>query len=76
MFNNILLVSNPSESQKGDDSACVDRPMEGELESVTFRVKGKFLLLRRGRCANFKKNSQKENAAIEAVSSFEDANNS
>lgn len=45
MFNDTSLVSILSESEKSGDSDCVNKPVEGELESITFRVKGKFLLL-------------------------------
>lgn len=45
MFNDLLLVFILSGSEGGSNLDCVNRPLEGELESVMFRVKGKFLLL-------------------------------
>lgn len=48
-----------SESEESGNSDCVNRPVEGELESVIFRVKGKFLLLEE-EVAGTLKNSQEE----------------
>lgn len=45
VFNDLLLVFILSESSKSNSLDCVHRPTEGELESITFRVKGKFLYL-------------------------------
>lgn len=41
MFDDVLLVFILSESEESSDLKCVNRPVEGELESVIFRVKGK-----------------------------------
>lgn len=45
VFNDVLLVFILSESSKSNSSDCVHRPTKGELESITFRVKGRFLYL-------------------------------
>lgn len=75
MFNDILLVFVLSESQNPNNAGCVDRPVEGELEPARFRVEGKSSWPEEGVAETLKKLTERD-VAGEAVSSFEDADNS
>lgn len=63
-----------SESEKNSDTDCVNRPVEGEWELVTFRVKDKSLLLEKEMAGIDKTHTT--DTAFEVIRSFEDANHS